>query len=99
MLSLIIVGTVQARHRPMSPAQKWARGAFATCVRIHESQDGLTAQNLYEIEGPHASGNYGDYGWLDGVSRYRQNEIAYQLFRRSGDSPWRPYDGCVWRGN
>ena len=59
------------------------------------SRNGAAAENLYEIQGPHASGNYGDYEWLDGVSRARQDWIAYRMFLARGDQPWRPYDGCA----
>jgi hypothetical protein len=96
-LFLLLCGTAQAGHKhKVSPAEAWARTPFANCVRLRESQNGVTAQNLYEIEGPHASGNYGDYEWLNGVSRVQQDLIAYQMFLRSGDSPWRPYDHCYW---
>lgn len=98
MLCLWLVGTAQAKPRPLSPAERWARTDFAVCVRWRESRNGASAQNLYEIEGPHASSNYGDYEWLNGVSRKGQNVIAYQMFLRRGDSPWRPYDGCTWTG-
>jgi hypothetical protein len=54
------------------------------------------AQNLYQIQGPRAHGNFGDYGWLNGVPRKQQNQIAYQMFKARGDQPWRPYDHCYW---
>lgn len=98
-LFLTFCGTAQAGHQPRpqrTPAEAWAQTSFAKCARWRESNDGASAQNLYEIQGPNASGNYGDYEWLNGVSRIQQNQIAYQMFLKRGDSPWRPYDHCYW---
>lgn len=97
VLSLIVCGTAQARHpRHLSPEQAWVRSPFASCVRWRESTNGAGASNLYQIQGPNASSNDGDYEWLDWVSRAKQNWIAYKMFLRRGDNPWRPYDGCYW---
>ena len=66
-----------------------------TCVRQRESGNGTTAQNIYEIEGPHATASDGDYEWLDGVSRAEQNHIAYEMWLSRGcHGPWGQYDGC-----
>lgn len=95
-LALAFCGMAQAKHRHhgLTPSEKWAQTSFARCARWRESHNGATAQNLYEIEGPKASGNYGDYDFLDGVSRKQQNQIAYQMYLARGDGPWRQYDHC-----
>ena len=75
-----------------TPAEVWARGSFATCVRFRESHDGQDPNahgNLYGVQDAN-----GHYSWAAGVSRARQNEIAYNLYVRYGVQPWRPYDGC-----
>lgn len=97
MLLLLFCGVAQADHyHATSPAEIWAQSGFARCVRMRESTDGRGAQNLYQIQGPRAHGNFGDYGWLNGVPRKQQNQIAYQMFKARGDQPWRPYDHCYW---
>lgn len=76
----------------------WVNSLYATCVRQHESGNGTTSQNIYEIEGPLATRYYGDYEWLYGVPRAVQNLKAYQLWCKSYMSPWTPYDHCQLNG-
>ncbi len=55
----------------------------------HDGHDPNANGNLYGVKD--ASGGY---SWARGVPRARQDAIAYQLYRRYGVQPWRPYDGC-----
>lgn len=87
---LLTVGKASA-HPPRAPA-KWVNGPFARCVRHNESHDGQDPNahgNLYGVQD--ASGGY---AWAQHVPRARQDYIAWRMFLRDGDQPWRPYDGC-----
>ena len=58
--------TANAKRWPDPPAW-WLHSSEMVCVRYRESKDGLASRNIYEMQGPRASGNYGDYEWLYGA--------------------------------
>lgn len=95
LVALSVLSTAQAK--PPSKETAWVRSAFARCVRTAESGNGTNPAaygNLYGIQGP--ADKHGDvYSWAHGVSRQTQDRIAYRLFLRSGDYPWRSHDGCA----
>lgn len=90
MVALLAVPVAQA-CRPSLTA--WVHSDFARCVRLRESHDGRDPNaggNLYGVQ------RNGGYSWAAGLARAAQDRIAYQLWCRWGDQPWRPYDGCAW---
>lgn len=96
-------GAHRSRHAPKRTAvQVWVASPFARCVRQAESGNGTNpaaANNLYGIQARNAGYAGGtSYSWARYVPRRVQDGIAYRLFLRYGDGPWRPYDGCVWTG-
>jgi hypothetical protein len=79
-----------------SAVRRWRAGAFARCVRARESSNGRASRNLYGmLDGWIVAGGDGDAAE---ASIAEQDYRAWRLWRRYGDSPWRPYDGCVDRG-
>lgn len=74
---------------------------FARCVRHNESHDGADPNargNLYGVKVFDREHPSGWYGWASGIPRATQDLIAYRLWQRYGDQPWRFYDGCTWIG-
>lgn len=92
----------EERHRVKTAVEAWAASPFARCVRLRESHDGAdpnAANNLYGMQARNAGYAGGtSYSWARHVSRRAQDRLAYRLFLKYGDGPWRPYDGCVWTG-
>jgi len=92
LLALVLaVATAKGSRGHAAPAV-WVHGRFASCVRQRESQNGAdpnARHNLYGVKD--ASGGY---RWAEHVSRAKQDYIAWRLYKRWGDQPWRPYDGC-----
>jgi hypothetical protein len=90
----LALGSYAQRKWP-DPPSWWLHSAQMTCVRWRESANGVTSRNIYELEGPQASGNYGDYAWLDNASRAEQDYRAWLLWRSQGcHRAWGVYDGC-----
>jgi len=90
----IQTGSAQAKHWPDPPGW-WLHSSYMTCVRWAESKNGQASANIYEIQGPRASGNYGDYEWLYGAPRAEQDYLAWLIWKTRGcHDPWGQYDGC-----
>jgi hypothetical protein len=60
--------------------------AFAACVAMRESTDGLGSNNIYGITSM--------WGYYDGMSIAGQKELFAKIYAEQGPAPWAPYDGC-----
>lgn len=75
----------------------WLHSPFAQCVRLRESHNGADPNargNIYGMQDGWAAA--GGTGRAGDATRKEQDYRAYLLWKRYGDSPWRPYDGCHW---
>jgi len=78
-----------AAHR--APAS-WIASDFARCVRARESSNGRGSRNLYGmLDGWTVAGGRGE---ASAAPVREQHYRAWLLWRRFGDAPWRPWDGC-----